>query len=328
MRNRNPSLVQADASILGKPIEADPPSVFYEGPSGTSQQRAVGLFETVSPTQAYAMPSLRQIVTTIDQTPRGFGILPMETSIDGELLSSLDLLIFHTRNVLAIEEVVLVEEIRAFGTREKGEVPRIAMSHPDILKLCSGFLLEYELAEHPVVSTEEACRLVSAANDASRLALAPAAVGERFGLAPVDAEVSDAPDIRTRFLLIGRDRTQPTGNDRTSLVVTPGQDRVGTLEDIAHVFSENGLNMLSIVSRALDAYQRSHCFHIICEGHVADAPVRETLEGLIDRGASIRFLGSYPVWRGEDVTAGREQLPLGSISAKSSPAEVRMVLGS
>ena len=306
----------------------DPPSVFYEGPAGTSQHRSVDLFEAVNSSQAYAMPSLLQIVTTIDQTPRGFGILPVETSMDGELLSSLDLLIFRTRNVVALEEAVLVEQIRAFGIRSKDEIPKVAVSHPDILRLCRGFLLEYELADLPVVSTEEACRLVSAGGDSSQLALAPTAVGERFGLVPLDTEVSDAPDIRTRFLLIGRERTHPTGNDRTSLVVTPEQDRAGTLEEVARTFSENGLNMLSIVSRALDPYQTRHCFHIVCEGHVAEASVRQTLKALLRDGAAIRFLGSYPVWRGEDVTAAREQLPLGSISKASPPLEVGRVLGS
>ncbi len=299
--------------------------VCYLGPSGTSDYRAIELLTTVNDPEPLPMSSVAEIIQTVNYMPGCLGIISLEDSTNGELTTILDRLIFDATSALIREEVVLVEDIFAFGIDPNADVLKV-VSHPLILDMCSQFIKERGLQVHHAVSTAEACRYVAEKRDSSVVALAPPLVGASAGLEINSSQVMDIPDIRTRYVLIGRDVAIRTGDDKTSIVVTPSVDRVGFLAELSSRFAKHGVNMTSILSRPLQAKIGSHAFHITFSGHISDPEVRQVVKDLWEFGASVKLLGSYPRWKGSEVTTPSPSLPLGSVDQNSSESDKERLL--
>ncbi|NNN19594.1 MAG: ACT domain-containing protein [Acidimicrobiaceae bacterium] len=295
--------------------------VCYLGPAGTSDHRAIELLSAIADPEPLPMSSVREIIQTVNFMPGCFGIVPLEDSTNGELTTILDRLIFEVDSVLIREEVVLVEDICAFGTNPDGVITTV-VSHPLILDLCSQFIKERGLATRHTVSTAEACKIVKEETSTGVVALAPPGVGQKAGLEINATEVLDTPDIRTRYVLIGREVAPRSGDDKTSVVITPSADRVGFLAEVAARFAKNNVNMTSILSRPLQAKIGNYAFHITCEGHISDSGVQGAISDLLDFGASVKLLGSYPRWKGIEVTTPASLLPLGSVASSANPDEI------
>ena len=86
----------------------------------------------------------------------------------------------------------------------------------------------------------------------------------------------------------------PTGRDRSFFVVTPRRDEPGSLVRLLQEFSVRGINLTTIESRPTRALLGEYRFLIECEGHVADAHVRDAVLGLLRFPGETRFLGSFP----------------------------------
>ncbi|NNN11800.1 MAG: ACT domain-containing protein [Acidimicrobiaceae bacterium] len=290
--------------------------ICFTGPKGTSDYRAIKLFESVEDFEALPMPSVSEVIQTVNFTPGCYGILPMENSTDGEMTTILDKLIFSSSNVRIQGEVVLAEGIASFGLADL-HLATSVVSHPMILDLSSRFIKERGLVTRHALSTSDACRMVVSERDSTLIALAPPEVGEQFELTMYASEVSDVGEIRTRYVLIGQEIPDPTGADKTSLVITPGADRVGSLSEVAKVFADYGVNMLSILSRPLQAKIGMHSFYLTCEGHISQESVSLAVQSLLKIGASVKLLGSYPKWKGAEVTTPFYTLPQGSLEPNS-----------
>ena len=79
--------------------------------------------------------------------------------------------------------------------------------------------------------------------------------------------------------------------------------------------------MNQILSRPLTAKLGNYCFVVIFEGHVTDPDVTGLLEALVELDASVKLLGSYPRWRGTEVSTPSSSLPRGGVDAQSTPAQ-------
>ena len=113
--------------------------------------------------------------------------------------------------------------------------------------------------------------------------------------------------------MIGREVAQATGDDRTSVVITPNSDHVGFLSAVAGKFADNDVNMNHILSRPLAAKVGNYSMHIVFEGHITDTKVQALMTDLVSLDASVKLLGSYPRWRGVEVCTPSPNLPRGSV---------------
>ena len=62
-----------------------------------------------------------EVLETVDRTPDALGVVPIETSIDGELMSVVDRVLFATSRVLFSGEAVLSESIAVFAARSDAQ---------------------------------------------------------------------------------------------------------------------------------------------------------------------------------------------------------------
>ncbi|MBA2282068.1 MAG: hypothetical protein H0W25_12685 [Acidimicrobiia bacterium] len=299
----------------------------YLESDGSLALEAIERLRTIAPSVVLPMPTVAQVLETVEHTPGSAGLLPIEDSYDGESLAVYDRLVFESRNAYIRDEVVVSDSLDAFAQGEAAaEAAHTAVASPRGIEQCFRFVQEHGLRVRYVESAVEACRVVSTAVDEGLIALAPTRMAERFGLATIAAGIEDLPDLKTRFIVVSREVAPPTGDDKTTLIVTPAVDRSGTLVDLLGAFGENDVNMVSLISRPLRASVGTHCFQITCEGHVSDQPLQATIKRLWDKGARIKVLGSFPAWTGDQVMTPFDALPTSSVGPAEAPVDQRRLL--
>ncbi len=292
------------------------PLVFFTGPHGSSDHRAVRLFGSLDQPDAHPMASLWEVLETVDHTPDALGIVPIESSIDGELMSVVDRILFSTSNLLFAGEAVLSESIAVFAHRSDA-TPRRVVSHPEVLQICHSYIAMNALQSEIADATSVACERVRDARDPSLVALAPHEVGSAYGLVAVADDPAAIPEIRTRYLLAARHVAAPTGFDRTMLAISPPADAPGVLAHLLESFSGNGVNLSSLTSRPLrtDDAHAHYAFVITADGHITDENVRTAVRAVLSNGSRVRLLGSFARWLGPEVVTPFGEVPLGSVDA-------------
>lgn len=114
---------------------------------------------------------------------------------------------------------------------------------------------------------------------------------------PILAEgIEDTPDAVTRFVVVAKAGTlpDPTGSDKTSIVVPLPEDRPGALVQIMNQFSTRGVNLSRIESRPTGESLGKYFFSIDLEGHLVEERVSAALAALYRMFPGVRFMGSYP----------------------------------
>jgi len=143
-----------------------------------------------------------------------------------------------------------------------------------------------------VGSNAEAARMARHADDSA--AIAGETAGKIYGLKTVASGIEDRADNTTRFLVIGRSLFPPSGNDRTSLLVTVN-DQPGALYAVLSPFAKNSVSLNRIESRPAHTGKWQYAFFIDVSGHINDAGLQAAVDEIGETAATVRVLGSYPV---------------------------------
>ncbi len=169
-------------------------------------------------------------------------------------------------------------------------------SHSQSLAQCNAWLAQNlpAVEKVPVASNAEAAQ--RAAKEKGAAAIAGEAAAERYGLAALARAIEDSPNNTTRFLVLGNLDPAPTGNDRTSLVMS-AENRPGAVHALLTPLAEHRVSMTRIESRP--SRERGslweYVFFIDLEGHQQDEKVAAALAGLRQKAPFLKILGSYPV---------------------------------
>jgi len=237
---------------------------------------------------------MRTIEEVFDNVERGlldYGVVPIENSTGGTVGETLDC--FVESDLLINAQVQLRISHNLYSKSGKIEKIKTIYSHPQALAQSWGWIREQlpHVRIKEVSSTAEAARL--AKNDPSAGAVTGRLAGERHGLVPVAERIEDYRQNFTRFLILGREKTRPTGKDKTSLLLSLKHEP-GILFKALKPFADRNLNMSKIESRPLKQKAWEYLFFIDVEGHEEDPAVTETLEELGHLCLFLKVLGSYP----------------------------------
>lgn len=267
----------------------------FLGPRGTFSEEAALAY---AGDEAALAPfnSFPALVSAVETGLTDDAVLPIENSIEGAVNVTTDALVFGPPGVFIGAELALPIEMALMARPgvELGDV-REVRSMPVALAQCRRRLAEVlpSVAVVAAASTAEAAREV-ADDGAAVAALGTPRAAERYGLRVLVPDLADHPGNATRFVLLGQSMAQPTGADKTSLVVFFGEDRPGLLLGVLEEFALRGINLVKIESRPTKRALGQYCILIDCEGHVAEARVGEALRSVHRHVAEVRVLGSYP----------------------------------
>ncbi len=114
-----------------------------------------------------------------------------------------------------------------------------------------------------------------------------------YDLNVIEKHIEDEANNTTRFIVIGRVQPVSTGLDKTSILVSTG-NQPGALHRILQPFAQYGISMTHIESRPSRQGLWEYVFFIDIEGHRADADVAAALNSLENNVKMLKVLGSYP----------------------------------
>jgi len=109
----------------------------------------------------------------------------------------------------------------------------------------------------------------------------------------LEYDIQDNAANATRFLVLGRQCSPPTGQDRTSIMISI-TDKVGALYGALSAFRRYRINMTKIESRPSKRKAWEYFFFVDCDGHFQDRKVENALRHLGEHCNFVKVLGSFP----------------------------------
>ena len=115
---------------------------------------------------------------------------------------------------------------------------------------------------------------------------------EIYNLNVLKEHIEDFKNNNRRFIVIGDAQTNPTGKDKTSIVLFL-DDKQGALLDIVQVFVKYHINITQINSKMVNNNAKEQAVFIDFDGHKEDEIIRYLLDELSPHAKGIRTIGSY-----------------------------------
>jgi chorismate mutase/prephenate dehydratase len=217
--------------------------------------------------------------------------VPVENSSEGVVSHTLDMFLNSTLKICG--EVTLRIHHNLLGIGKDLQDLEVVYSHQQSLAQCRGWLDRHlpGVGRVPVGSNAEAARRAVGSPHAAAIAGTMAA--ELYGLAVLVPNIEDEADNTTRFLVIGQQAVPPSGEDKTSLLLST-RNEAGGLHQLLAPLADHGISMTRIESRPSRRGNWDYVFFIDINGHRDDADVRSALDALQRQAGMFKVLGSYP----------------------------------
>jgi chorismate mutase/prephenate dehydratase len=272
--------------------QQEPLKVAFLGPEGTFTQSAV-LTHFGHSVRGLPLASIDEVFHEVEAASADFGVVPIENSTEGTVNHTLDRFLNSPLKICGEVELRIHHSVMG-KMNSLGRIVRIC-SHPQSLAQCRVWLDDHlpNIERVPVSSNAEGAR--RARDEQGTAAIAGETAAEVYGLKILAAEIEDRPDNTTRFFVLGRKLFSPSGDDRTTLLVSMSHtDSPGALYRLLEPLAEHRVSMTRIESRPSHRKKWDYVFFIDIEGHADDPHVAKALQGLQKRSSLFRVLGSYP----------------------------------
>ena len=242
-----------------------------------------------------SLTSIKECIEYVDEFPNAIAVLPIETTFKGIIRETIDNLI-QTKNqnirILA-ETSVPVNDCILSKTTEFYSIMGL-ITNPNALSKCRNFVKEEMPRQLDIVMTEsmdESARLLQNYNITYSI-IGTHKTAELYNLNILKEHIENYKNNNRRFVVIGDGNTQPTGNDKTSIVLFLN-DRQGALLDIVQVFVKYHINITQISSKMMNNNQEEQAVFIDFVGHEKEELIQNLLADLAPIVQSVRVIGSY-----------------------------------
>ncbi|SDO51805.1 prephenate dehydratase [Nakamurella panacisegetis] len=279
----------------------------YLGPEGTFTEAAVSaiLGRVDAAVELVPMGGVSAVLEALRSGEVEAGCVPLENSVEGAVPLTQDELTHgqpltvHAEAFVPVTFDLLVRpgttlaDIRTVGSHPHG--------HAQVRDFLAAELPGVDI----VVTTSTAAAAALVADGEIDAAAAAPVAGIRYRLDTLVGDIGMVRDAVTRFVLLrtpGTPPPPPTGNDRTSFIVSVNNEP-GTLLSVLAEIAGRGINMTRLESRPTRSRLGEYVFLIDADGHIADPAMADMVAALIRRSALMRWLGSYPRMAGTNVPA-------------------------
>lgn len=272
--------------------QQEPLKVAFLGPEGTFTQTAA-LNHFGHSVRALPLGSIDEVFHEVEAGSADFGVVPIENTTEGTVNHTLDRFLSSPLKICGEVEL----RIRHYLMGSMGVLSRVerVCSHPQALAQCRQWLSEHlpDVEQVAVSSNAEGAR--RARDEKGSAAIAGETAAEVYGLKILAAEIEDRADNTTRFLVLGRKLFAPSGEDRTTLLLSVRHtDAPGALHGLLEPLARHRVSLTRIESRPSRRGKWDYVFFMDFEGHAEEAHVARALAALKKRASLFRVLGSYP----------------------------------
>jgi len=265
--------------------------VAFLGPEGTFTQ-AAALKHFGHAVKSAPMAAIDEVFREVAAGAVNFGVVPVENSTEGAVNHTLDSFLEHDLVICGEVELRIHHHLLVGETTKTDRITRI-YSHAQSLAQCRKWLdAHYPNVERVAVSSnaDAAKRVKSEWNSA---AIAGDMAASLYGLTRLFEKIEDRPDNSTRFLIIGNQPVPPTGDDKTSIIVSM-RNKPGALHELLLPFHANSVDLTRIETRPSRSGKWTYVFFIDFIGHHQDPLIKDVLEKIRSDAVALKVLGSYP----------------------------------
>lgn len=242
-----------------------------------------------------SLNSIKECIEYVDEFSNAIAILPVETSYKGIIRETMDNLIMtKNQNIQILAETIIpVNDCILSKTTEFYSIMGL-IANPNALAKCKKFVKDEMPRQLNVVmaeSMDDSARLLSSYNLTYSI-IGTQKTAELYNLNVLKEHIEDDKDNHRRFIVIGDATTEPTGKDKTSIVLFIN-DKQGALMDIVQVFVKYHINITQINSKMMNNRIEEQAVFIDFDGHIKDEIVQALINDLEKFCKNYRLIGSY-----------------------------------
>lgn len=265
--------------------------IAFQGERGAySEEAAIQYFN-----QDIEFIPCRDISTVFNVVEAGiadYGVVPVENSIEGSVNETYDLLLSTGLRVSGEVYLKVTHCMIAHPDADPRNIKKV-ISHPQALAQCRIYLMSKNLEPIPSYDTAGSVRKILEEKMLDTAAIASERAANIYGMKILDRGIEDYGRNYTRFLILGREDAEPTGEDKTSIIFSLPHIP-GSLYHALEEFAVRSINLTKIESRPTKHRPFEYYFYVDFEGHRKTSIVQETLNALSRKTLLLKVLGSYP----------------------------------
>ena len=266
-------------------------AVAYQGEPGAYTEEAAVRFFGKS-TRGVPYDSLDEVFDAVVAGDAPFAMVPVENSLEGSITRAYDLLLDSPLMVcgeteLRISHCLIVMEGASLDTI------KFVYSHPQALGQSRNFLKQLNAEVVPASDTAGSVRMIKEEGRLDYAAVASARAAELYGMKILAKEIEDNPHNFTRFFVLSKEDSPPTGSDKTSIVFSL-KHKPGALYECLREFASRKVNLTKLESRPTRHQVWEYNFYMDFSGHREEKGIGEALKALEEHAVFVKILGSYP----------------------------------
>jgi chorismate mutase/prephenate dehydratase len=264
-------------------------TIAYLGPEATfTHQAAIRKFG--SSLKYSSQKTITDVFTEVSKHRADYGVVPVENSTEGVVTHTLDMFVDSDLKIVA--QIVMPIQHCLLSNYKRSEIKKL-FTHPQSLGQCRGWV-QANFPRVEIIETSSNARSAElAAKEKNSAAIAGVLASEKYKVPLLEMDIQDNLANATRFLVLGKQCTPPTGNDRTSVMFSL-IDRVGALYQALAPLRRYRINMTKIESRPSKRKAWEYFFFVDVDGHQEEKKLGHALKLLSVHCSYVKVLGSYP----------------------------------
>ncbi|MFH1031181.1 MAG: prephenate dehydratase [Chloroflexota bacterium] len=265
--------------------------VAFQGEIGAYSEEAAFQFFGHS-IQVKPCETVDDVFKIVEEGKTQYGVVPIENSLEGSISRVYDLLLDSSLRVCGETEVRVVHCLIASPGATLDSIKK-AYSHPQALGQCRAFLKHLGAELISTYDTAGSVKMIKEQKITDGAAIASARAAEIYGMQVLAREIEDNPNNFTRFFLLAKQDSPPTGKDKTSIVFSV-KHRPGALYEFLKELADRKINLTKIESRPTRQKAWEYNFYLDFEGHREDEAAQKALTKVEEFTLFLKVLGSYP----------------------------------
>jgi len=230
--------------------------------------------------------TVEEIFNAVESGYVDYGIVPIENSVYGSVLATLDALLSYNIEVFGEYESLVRHNLVSKKPIDLKEI-RIIYSHPQAIAQCSEFINNY-LPQAEIRYTRSTSDAVNMLDDKSA-AIVSELAAKLYKLHVLRRDIQDNPNNKTRFYVIRRKGAEISNNGNVTSLFFGVSDRPGALYKVLEVFYKRKINLRKLESRPAKTYLGDYVFFTEAEERLDE----ETIEEIRKRTTFCKVVGVF-----------------------------------
>jgi len=264
--------------------------VAFQGKRGAISESAIYSFFPPS-IEVKPCRNLAKVFESVTGGETQYGVVPVENSIEGSINQTYDLFLTHDLKVCGEIIIRIVHCLIAHSKTELNSIKTV-YSHPQALAQCRNYLESMGFKFMSTFDIAGSVKMIKENKMMDAAAIASERAAEIYGMKALAKGIEDNPNNYTRFFVLSKHDSPPSGMDKTSIIFSV-KHVPGALYQILEEFANRNINLTKLESRPTKKRPWEYNFYLDFEGHRSERKSREVLTGIKKKSTFVKILGSY-----------------------------------